>query len=214
VRPLARVTALRPEPGNRVGVDVDGVPWRVVPAAALVRAGLHEGVELDRPTLRLLRQELRRSEALGVAGTLLRRRELSVRELEAHLERADVAPATRAEVLDFLTGTGVVNDERLATVLSGALARRGWGDAAIDFRLEQRGIDADTAAAAAHAGLAPESDRARRILAARGRSPRTVAFLRRRGFSEDAIESAFGAALADGDAEGYDVGRSHIIFPA
>jgi hypothetical protein len=58
------VTALREDRRGRVAVELDGRPWRVLPAGVVVRAGVVEGRALDRPALRLLRRELRRDEAL------------------------------------------------------------------------------------------------------------------------------------------------------
>ena len=37
------VTALHPERRDRVRVDLDGEPWRTLPAAAVVSAGLRVG---------------------------------------------------------------------------------------------------------------------------------------------------------------------------
>jgi hypothetical protein len=48
---------------------------------------------------------------------------------------------------------------------------------------------------AALAGLEPEAARAERIVASRGRSPATARFLARKGFGEEAVESAAGEVL-------------------
>jgi hypothetical protein len=45
--------------------------------------------------------------------------------------------------------------------------------------------------------LEPESERARRVVAARGAGVRTARELARRGFGEDAVESALGGVIAD-----------------
>ena len=58
------VTALRERPRDRVEVELDGAPWRVVPAEAVVRAGLAPGRPLDRASARALGRELRRLQAL------------------------------------------------------------------------------------------------------------------------------------------------------
>jgi regulatory protein len=210
---MTRITALRPSGRDRIAVEVDGQEWRVLPLDAVARAGLSQGLELDRPRLRTLRRELRRSEALAVAARTLRRRDASAAELDTRLAQAGVAADARTEALAALTAAGLVDDERVARTGSEALARRGWGDAAIAFRLERLGIDATTAADA-QARLEPEVARAIRIVAARGRSRRTASHLARKGFSEDAIEAAFAAPVADGDPEGYDTLSSSIIFPA
>jgi SOS response regulatory protein OraA/RecX len=198
-----RVTGLQPRGGDRVAVELDGSPWRVLPADAVVRARIVEGLELDRERVRLLRRELRRSDAVEVAAKTLRRRDVSAHELDARLTRAGVSPAARQDALSSLTAAGLVDDERLALVTVGALARRGWGDAAIRFRLEGLGIGAEPARRAC-GRLEAESERAARLVATRGRSAGTAAYLARRGFSEDTIEDALGSFLADAPVEGYD----------
>jgi regulatory protein len=210
---MPRVTALRPRGRDSVAVELDGCPWRDLPGDALVRAGVREGLELDRERLRLLRRELRRSEALAVAGRTLRRRAASRQELQARLARADVPPATRADALALLTAAGLVDDERLASATAEALARRGYGDAAVIFRLERLGVTEELARRACDA-LDAETRRAARVVEARGRSQKTVAYLARRGFSADSIEDAVGTSLADETVEGYDNGSSSDIFPA
>ena len=78
--PMRTVTALHPERRDRVRVDLDGEPWRTLPAAAVVSAGLRVGAALDRERARELGRSLRRFEALDAAakvagspGTLDRR---------------------------------------------------------------------------------------------------------------------------------------------
>src|SRR5262249_62386058 len=53
------VTALHADRRGRVAVELDGSPWRVLPVAVVVRAGLVEGRPLDRPALRLAPRRLR-----------------------------------------------------------------------------------------------------------------------------------------------------------
>jgi regulatory protein len=170
----------------------------------VVRAGLVEGLELDRWRLRLLRRELRRSEALSAAGRTLRRRDVSTGELEARLARAGVPSAARADAVTLLQSAGVVDDERFARATADALAARGWGNAAIVFRLERAGIDPSLARRVCDA-LDAEGLRAERLAGERGRSRATAAWLLRRGFSPEAVEDAIGSFLADAYAEGYDV---------
>jgi len=185
------VTALRESRRGRVAVELDGAPWRVLPVEVVVRAGLSEGRLLDRPTLRLLGRELRRARALGVATRALRARDLSVRGLAERLERASVAPAAAAESLAALSRAGILDDERVARNRAQALADRGYGDAAIRHRLQADGLASETAAAALGA-LAPEAERAGRVIARRGRGPRTARYLAGRGFGEEAVEAALG----------------------
>jgi SOS response regulatory protein OraA/RecX len=134
-------------------------------------------MSLDRPILRRLRWELKRSEALRVADRALARSDVSSRRLGQRLERAGVRGAVAEGVLEALQETGVVHDPRTARRRAERLAERGYGDAAIAARLEAEGID-DVAAREAIRELPPERERASRIppkrLAARGFSAETI----------------------------------------
>jgi SOS response regulatory protein OraA/RecX len=192
---MARVTALRPRAGGSVAVEVDGAPWRVVPAAAVIQAGLAVGVDLDRPALRVLRRALRRRAATDVAGRALRARDRSRRDLEVRLERAAVPPDVRTETLAMLERVGLVDDARFAANRADALARRGYGDAAIAEALEREGVLPDERSDAI-AALEPELERARSLVRSRGNGPRTARFLAGKGFGEDAIAEALGRDFA------------------
>lgn len=183
------MTALRAAGRGRVHVELDGEPWRVLPLEALARAGIAEGVALDRPRLRTLARELRRARALGVAGRALARRDLSERRLRERLRRAGVAPAGAEEAVATLRRAGLVDDERFACARALALAEHGFGDAAIRFDLERHGIAAE-AIDAALAGLESEHERAARIVSRRGGGLSSARYLARRGFDEDAVEAA------------------------
>ena len=184
------VTALRAERRGRVAVELDGSAWRVLPSEVVARAGLATGLSLDRPVLRLLRRELRRAEALGVAASALRRRDLSSRGLAERLERAGVAPAAQAESLATLDRAGLVDDERFCRSRAAVLADRGYGDAGIRHDLARQGLPTELVEAAL-AELEPEPERARRIVEHRGPGPRTARYLAGKGFCEDALEAAF-----------------------
>jgi regulatory protein len=190
------VTALRDDRRGRVAVELDGSPWRVVPVEALVRAGVTEGRVLDRAALRVLRRELRRAEALAVAGRALRARELSEHRLAERLERAGVPPPARKASLEALGRAGLVSDERFARNRAEALAGRGYGDAAIRHDLERQGIAAELREAACEE-LAPEVERARQIVERRGRGARTARYLAGRGFAEEAVETAISGDFAN-----------------
>jgi regulatory protein len=191
---VATVTALRDNGRGRVAVELDGAPWRVLPVDVVVRAGIAEGRTLDRPALRELRRELRRAEALHVAGRALRHRDLSRRRLTERLERSSVAPAAAAESLAALESAGLVDDRRVAGLHAQSLARRGYGDEAIRHRLVAEGL-ADGLVDEALAGLDPEAERARPLIDRRGTGPRTARYLAGRGFGEEAVEAALGAAF-------------------
>jgi SOS response regulatory protein OraA/RecX len=194
---VAVVTALRAQPRGRLAVDLDGAAWRTLPAEPVLRAGVRVGSELDRPTARRLRRELRRAEALAVAGRSLRAHDLSTRSLEERLRRRNVSPDARRDALGALERAGVVDDRRFASSRALALAGRGYGDAAIAADLERRGI-APEVTADALAALAPEAERAREVVATRGAGAKTARFLTARGFGGDAVEAAFGADFANG----------------
>jgi SOS response regulatory protein OraA/RecX len=189
------ITALRERPRGRVEVDLDGRSWRIVPADAVVRTGLAVGRVLDRETARDLARELRRSEALSVALRALRHRDHSRGRLEARLAERGTSTATVEDALETLERAGLVDDARVGTARAEQLAGRGFGDAAIRFALEGEGLAAEVVDGAL-AILDPEPERARRLLDARGRTPKTVRWLAAKGFDAATLEDLGG--FADG----------------
>jgi len=171
---------------------VDGRRWRTVPDEVAFRAGLAAGLVLERPVLRRLRRELRRVEALALAGHALERRDLSRGRLDARLTRAGLTAAEREQVLATLERSGLVDDSRLARARAGARGGRGWGDAATAARLEAEGVGREIAREAI-ADLAAEAERASALVKRGADRGRTASFLVRRGFDEDAIEAALGS---------------------
>ena len=162
------VTRLRERPRGRVDVELDGAPWRTLPADAVVRAELLVGRTLDRATARALARELRQTDALTRAARALRHRDLSRRALAERL------PAwAREAALETLERSGYLDDGRTAARRAAALAGRGGGDEAIRFRLEQEGFDGEPLEAALGA-LEPEWQRAE-AFRARGRTDRWLA---------------------------------------
>jgi len=186
------VTGLREDRRGRVAVELDGSAWRTLPADVVVRSGISCGRILDRPALRQLRRELRRAEALAVAGRALRARDLSARELALRLEQRAVGPSAAEESLAALSAAGLVDDARLAENRAESLAGRGYGDGAIRHDLEQRGVAADLVEAAV-AALEPEGERAGRIVARRGTGGATARYLAGKGFGEEVLEQASGS---------------------
>jgi SOS response regulatory protein OraA/RecX len=194
---MARVTALDEYQRDRVRVELDGAAWRELPADAVVRAGLAVGRELDRAALRLLRRELRRSEALARAARAIRHRDLSAAAVRARLEGASVAPAALEDALATLAASGLVDDRRFASGRADVLARRGWGDAAIAADLERRGVPAELVEATLTA-LPDEVERARPIIRERaGSITRTARFLAARGFSDETLEMLLTVEIAE-----------------
>ena len=192
---MATVTALRARRG-RVAVELDDVPWRTLPVQAVVEARLGVGVPLDRERARALARALRRARAADLAVQALARRDRSRADLDARLAHAGVRAAERAETLDRADETGLVDDGRYARARASALAERGAGDLLVLDDLERHGVGADLARAAV-AELEPAAARAERILAARGRSTRTLRYLAARGFTRESVEELI-AEIEDG----------------
>jgi SOS response regulatory protein OraA/RecX len=188
------VTGLRERKRGRVAVELDGQPWRVLPADAVVRAGLTVGRRLDRRTARELAREVRRARALAQAKRTLVAGGRSRRELDRRLERAGHAGAAREEALASLDRAGLVDDTRLARGRAEALARRGYGDAAIRADLRKR-LLAPEAVTEAVACLEPELDRARRLLETEIPAPKLLRRLAGRSFSRETLEE-IGTAFA------------------
>jgi 1,2-diacylglycerol 3-alpha-glucosyltransferase len=186
------VTGLRERKRGRVAVELDGRPWRVLPADAVVRAGLAPGHRLDRRTARGLARELRRARALADATRSLAASDRSQRALEQRLTRAGHPPAAREEAIAALGRAGLVDDARLAVSRAELLARRGYGDAAIRADLRRRLIPADEAADAV-AGLEPERERVRRLLETQRSSAGLLRRLAARGFSHDTLDEVASA---------------------
>jgi regulatory protein len=133
---------------------------------------------------------------VDLAAEALRHRDRSRRQIDERLARAGVDDAARAEALDRLERAGYVDDGRYAAARAESLAGREFGDAAILHELAGDGVATELAEAAL-AALEPEADRARRLVAAHGRSARTAARLQRKGFGQDALEAAFRSEFAD-----------------
>jgi SOS response regulatory protein OraA/RecX len=181
------VTALRERKRGRVAVELDGRPWRVLPADAVVRAGLAAGRRLDRSTARELGRELRRAQALAAATRSLATGDRSQRALEQRLARAGHSAAAREAAIAALGSAGLLDDARLAESRAERLARRGYGDAAIRADLGKR-LVASEAVVAAVDSLEPELDRARRLLEGKTVTPALLRRLASRGFSRDTLE--------------------------
>ncbi|CAB4708483.1 MAG: hypothetical protein F2663_09075 [Actinobacteria bacterium] len=181
-----RVTAVEPEKGDRVRIDLDGVPWRVVPTLAAVRARLTPGIELDRERALELHRALRATEADTRATRALARRDRTRASLDALLERRGIRPDDRKQAIKRLADAGALDDNRYAHNRAATLATRGYGDRAIRHDLEQAGA-APTVIDQAIEALTPETERLHAIV---GPSP-TLRDLRRlatKGFDSAALE--------------------------
>ena len=198
---MSRVTGLR-KAGAAVAVELDGEPWRRLPAEVVLGCGLRTGVELNRRRLRRIRSGLRRVEALEIAARLLRHRDLSAARLVKGLARRGIAPAVRTEAVRSLTRAGLVDDVRAAAARARALAERSRGDAAISWRLEQEGFT-EEAVVEALAALDPERERAQAVVDREGLSPRTLRRLSTSGFSAETLEGLMSVAGERPPAVGY-----------
>ena len=137
---------------------------------------------------------------VDVAARALQHRDRSRADVAARLEKAGVGEDEREAALDTLERIGYVDDSRFAQSRAESLAARGRGDALIRDDLEGGGIGSQ-AIEGALASLEPEAERARGIVATKGRSAATARYLARNGFSEDSVEAAVGS-VAGGEAAG------------
>ena len=181
------VTSLRERKRGKVEVELDGEPWRLLPATVVVRAELRVGRRIDRESARLLARELRREAALARATRALSSRDRSRGELAARLEEAGISETARDDALSSLEAVGLLDDTRVAESRARELARRGYGDAAIRSDLRQRRISSETASAAINE-LEPEAERVVRAVAGKELTPALLRRLASRGFSRDTLD--------------------------
>src|SRR2546428_13554416 len=111
---MAVVTALKPAGRDRIAVELDGGPWRVLPLEAVLAAGLETGVELDRPRARRLGRVLRRLRARDTAFRALGARDHTTATLRDRLDARGIPPTERDAVVETMQRTGLVDDERFA----------------------------------------------------------------------------------------------------
>ena len=137
--------------------------------------------------------------ARDAALRALRRRDLSVRELDARLRTKCYREEERGKAIDALLRTGLLDDGRFAEARARALAARGSGDALIRHELARAGVERN-AIEDALAALEPESQRARTVVERRGASPKTARYLAGKGFSEDVIGAAVASATLHPEA--------------
>ena len=126
----------------------------------------------------------------------LARRELSLVELRARLERSGVTPDEAALVSTSLREAGYQSDERTASERARVLGGRCLGDAAITADLAGRGLS-PTDIHEALAGLPDEEARAELLAARIGRSPKLLQTLRRKGYSEETVYRFSGTRVAE-----------------
>ena len=127
-------------------------------------------------------------DGLERALSALERRERSTAQVERYLAERGVDDAEREAILETLSRTSLVDDRRFAETRASSLAERGAGDVRIRHELAQAGIDRDVISDVLGA-LPAELERAERIAARRGVSPKTARYLAGKGFSEDVVRA-------------------------
>ena len=170
-----------------VHVELDGAPWRRLPTAVVVDAGLSVGCVVDRARAREIARSRRRRRDEQTALRALARREHSRASLDARLAGSHVAAVDRAAVLERAKRAGLIDDARFAESRARQLAERGAGDLLVLDDLERQGVSAELARGAV-AALEREADRAERILRRRGRTQKTLRYLSGRGFTATTLE--------------------------
>jgi SOS response regulatory protein OraA/RecX len=123
---------------------------------------------------------------LEQAAAALARRDRSAAALIAYLEERGVETDEAAEAVERLRVAGYVDDGRLAALRAEAMARRGYGDAAIRADLERRDIGREHVNETL-ATLQPERERAEALADRDGRTPKTARRLIAKGFAADTV---------------------------
>jgi regulatory protein len=136
---------------------------------------------------------------IELAAKSLRYRDRSRRELDERLARAGIDDESRVDALDTLERVGYLDDGRFAAARAAFLAGRGYGDDAIRHDLKSHQIGAE-AIESGVASLTPEGERAAALVARLGRTRKVAARLARKGFGQDALETALRAEIAEIDA--------------
>jgi regulatory protein len=124
--------------------------------------------------------------ATEAALRALRHRDLTAEELRQKLALKGFEEDEREEAIDALLRTGLLDDRRFAEGRARSLARRGAGDRLIRYTLERAGVERQLVAEALEA-LDPEAERARNVVARRGRGQSTARYLRGKGFSDEVV---------------------------
>ncbi len=190
------VTALRAHGPERVAIELDSAPWRVVPVEAVYAARLTVGGTLDRVAARAVGRALRRADARRAALRALRARDHTTASLDARLAARGTTAEVRRETVAAAERAGLVDDDRFAAQRAAQLADRGAGDLLIADDLERHGVPG-AAIARAIADLVDESERAAAIIERRGRSPQTARYLASKGFADATLESLVAGLAAD-----------------
>jgi len=136
------------------------------------------------------------SEALTCALRALHHRDRSVHEVEEQLRERGFAEAESEQAIEVLVRTGLLDDRRFARLRATSLAGRGAGDALIRQALGRAGVAPEYVDEALRA-VEPEAERARLVVARRGRGPRTARYLSAKGFSDEVVVGAVAGERED-----------------
>lgn len=137
-------------------------------------------------------------EALGLALRALGSHERTVSELEGLLEKREIDPEARREVLELLIADGTLDDGRFARCFAEDKREiSGWGTERIRESLRRRGVSSADIEAALGPGGSGELERAVAVLAARSfelaeerERGRALGLLARRGFEAEVAYEA------------------------
>lgn len=134
--------------------------------------------------------------ALECALRTLRHRDRSASEIDERLRAQGFTEPEREGAIETLVRTGVLDDGRFARARAASLSTRNAGDAFIRHALVQAGISGSLVDDALET-LEPELTRARAVVSARGRGPKTARYLSAKGFSHDAVARAVAGTYDD-----------------
>jgi regulatory protein len=218
---ITRITRHPRRERARIHVDGEEQPRFEVALDLLLRAGLTVGDVLDAARADDLEREDEGYRAREAAIRLLAQRARSEAELRQRLTRKDIAPAVVDRTLAWLQEGGYLDDRAFAEAfVRDRLRLRPRGRAGLIQELRRKGVDGDTAEAAADAVMAAESvddvdlaveaarawarknaplvREAARDMEQRQRARRRLyGHLARRGFAPPPIRSAMDAVLGD-----------------
>jgi SOS response regulatory protein OraA/RecX len=135
-------------------------------------------------------------DAVELALAALRYRDLSEQELERKLEARGIGEEDRSRAVETLRRTALLDERRFAQGRAEALASRGAGDALVRDSLRRAGVPREVVEDVI-AGLEPEAERARPIVARRGVTARTARYLAGKGFSPESIGAVVASEVDD-----------------
>jgi len=149
---------------------------------------------------------------------LLAVRDRSREEVRSRLRDAGFRPEVVVETIQWLAGLGYLEDRRFATRLATERLRGGWSERRVRMELQRKGIDREIgdevlAEVVEHGEAARQGSEAVYITVVRrfgggfssdprGTERRVAAFLARRGFDWEAIDTMVHRLRVEGGAEG------------